>query len=118
MLNETQLDELGIPAFDIRRTEVVNVKTDKYDVYIGRPRTCDEDAPFGNPHLIGYCGVCSKSHTREECIAEFKKYFFNRLKTDIEFFNKVMLLKNKKLGCWCVPQKCHGHVIVDYLESL
>ena len=92
-------------------TTVVNKRNEKYDVYIGRPSV------FGNPMRIG-----EKIHqkpepvTREEAVAWYKKYFYNRLETDSEFKQAVESLRGKILGCYCKPLACHGDVIVDYFE--
>jgi hypothetical protein len=89
------------------RTKVVNIYKEPYDVYIGR-RGRGQEGYFGNPFYKG---------TREENIANYKKYFYNRLKEDSEFHARVILLKGKVLGCFCAPSNCHGDVIVEYLEN-
>jgi len=91
------------------KTTVVNInKTDKYDVYIGRPGK-GQDGIFGNPYH-----KCS----REKNVADFKNYFYQRLKEDSEYKQKILSLRGKTLGCFCVPKLCHGNVIADYLNSL
>lgn len=93
-------------------TRVVNLKTESFDVFIGRPSI------FGNPMRIG-----EKVHqkpepvTREEAVAWYKEYFYARLKTDPEFKRAVESLKGKVLGCYCKPLLCHGDVIVEYLNG-
>lgn len=86
-------------------TKVVNKRTEKYDVYIGR------GSPFGNPFPIGING------DREEVIRKYRDYFYKRLNTDVVFRQQVMGLKGKTLGCFCKPQACHGDIIVEYLEN-
>jgi hypothetical protein len=95
------------------KTTVVNIKKQKCEVYIGRPSI------FGNPYSIGQHG------TRAEVIEKFKRYFYDRLKTDEEFYNAILKLKGKKLGCFCVKfpidyiredKECHGEIILEYLE--
>jgi hypothetical protein len=27
-------------------------------------------------------------------------------------------LKGKVLGCWCVPERCHGHALAELANSL
>jgi hypothetical protein len=86
-------------------TTVVNIKTTKrYDEYIGRGTI------YGNPYIIG------KDGTREEVIKKYSDYFYKKLRNDW-FRNKVLSLKNKSLGCWCKPLKCHGDVIVEYVNK-
>ena len=86
-------------------TRVVHCKKEKYDVYIGRPSI------FGNPFSIG------KDGTREEVIIKYRDYFYKKL-VDMNFWNAVQTLKGKTLGCWCCPQKCHGDVILELLDSM
>lgn len=86
-------------------TQVVNLRQDKYDIYIGRP------SDFGNPYVIGRDG------DREKVIALFKDYFLRRVQIEPYFREAVMELKGKRLGCYCKPKPCHGDVIVEYLEG-
>jgi hypothetical protein len=93
-------------------TTLVNIRKGKHkcDVYIGR------GTPFGNPHVIGYCLICRRVHDREDSVKEYRIYFNRRL-TDQTFRDRVLSLKDKVLGCWCVPLLCHGMVIVEFLET-
>ena len=85
-------------------TILVNLHHEKCQVPI------DRTTPFGNPFHIGIDG------TREEVVLKYKDHFYKMLKND-EFRDKVLALKNEVLGCWCVPDLCHGHVILEYLEG-
>ena len=88
---------------------VVHCKKDKYDVYIGRP------SKWGNPfsHRGGTLAEC-QVETREEAIECFRNYL---LVTPwlLEAVKKE--LKGKILGCWCVPQSCHGEVLAEIANS-
>jgi hypothetical protein len=87
-------------------TTVVNIKrTKRYDLYIGR------GSPWGNPFVIG------KDGTRDDVIDRYRAWFYNKLK-DTKFRDSVHLLRGKRLGCYCKPLKCHGDVIVEYLENM
>lgn len=86
-------------------TRIVNLKKEKYDVYIGRPSI------FGNPFNIG------KDGNREEVIEKHLWHFLARLVKDRDFRKKVLSLKGKTLGCYCKPLGCHGDIIVKYLEN-
>ena len=92
----------------MEKTTVVNLYKESYDIYIGRAGK-GKDGKFGNPHY---------HENREDNVALFKKYFYDRLKSDPEFARKVLQLKGKKLGCFCSPKLCHGNVIADYLNNL
>ncbi len=81
-------------------TKVVNLRHDKYEIYIGRGR----GSIFGNPFVIGIDG------TREEVIEKYRVYFNEKVTNDINFKKEVLKLKNKILGCFCAPLKCHGSI--------
>ena len=86
-------------------TKLINIKSNKkYDIYIGRPSI------FGNPFRISLDG------TREEVIEKYKNYFYKRLEKDKDFKEKVLALKDQTLGCYCCPEKCHGDIIIEYLD--
>lgn len=91
-------------------TKVINLYDEPYDVYIGRAGK-GKDGTFGNPFTI------SETSNRESCIAQFSIYFYNRLKTDEEFRQKVLALKDKTLGCFCKPNACHGDIIARWLDG-
>ena len=85
-------------------TTIVNIKTHKCDVYIGR------GSPFGNPYRIGDNG------DRNQVLSLYREYFTKRL-TNPKFRDMVLSLKDKVLGCYCVPLKCHGDIIIEYLNK-
>lgn len=90
-------------------TKVVNIRNAAFDVYIGRGNEV-RDGYFGNPYPVADFG-------RDHCIKLYSQYFHKRLEEDPEFKSRVLELKNKTLGCFCVPQRCHGHVIAEYLDN-
>jgi len=92
-------------------TKVVNLRVSDYDVYIGRAGR-GQDGYFGNPFPL------QNGESRGATIERYRKYFYNRLKTDPEFFRRVHELKGKTLGCFCKPHACHGDVIAEYLNNM
>lgn len=90
-------------------TTVVNLLTDPYDVYIGRPGR-GHDGDFGNPFRIGPYG------NRAEILERYRQYFRHRLATDPAFRHRVDALHGSRLGCFCKPLACHGDVIAEYLN--
>ena len=82
-------------------TRVVNLKTDKYDIYIGRPSI------WGNPFVVG------KDGTREEVIEKYRQF----ISCSTYHQNLLSELKGKALGCYCKPLPCHGDVLVDLIEG-
>lgn len=78
-----------------------------YDVRV------DRGTIFGNPFDHRKLGI-----TRAECVEKYREYFYKRIQTDKRFLAAVLTLKDKVLGCWCVPLECHATIIADYLNSL
>ena len=100
--------------------QVVNKKTYKGDgVYIGRP------SPLGN--IFSHLSVSLAQHrtqSRDEAIEKYRNWLREQLKTDNavsrEFKNLVKFYRDfgeLTLVCWCVPKKCHGEVIRDFINE-
>lgn len=85
--------------------QVLNKRYNRSDnaVYIGRP------GPFGNPFQIGRDG------TREEVVQKYTRWLFSKPQTELRK-RMVRELTGKDLMCWCSPELCHGHVILEMLE--
>lgn len=95
----------------MNQTKVVNIRNAEYDVYIGRAGK-GEDGYFGNPYVLHI------EQQRGSTLANYKKYFYERIRNDKEFKEKIEALKGKTLGCFCKPNACHGDIIADYLNKL
>jgi len=80
--------------------KVVNLRKERYDVYIGR------GSKWGNPFIMG------KDGNREEVIKKYKDYI---LKSDL--LNNLEELRGKLLGCFCKPKACHGDVLIELLKG-
>lgn len=94
-------------------TEVVNLKHDAYDVYIGR--TKDGGYGFGNPFL-------ASTHGHQKCIELFRNLLYGQIREDTGQRRKWILdhieeLRGKRLGCFCRPKPCHGDVYVRILTD-
>ena len=83
------------------RTIVVNVKTEAYDVYIGRPSI------WGNPFKLPRDG------SRDECIEKYRKWILHQP----HLLSRVHELRGKRLGCFCAPLKCHGDVLAALADG-
>lgn len=83
-----------------KKGKVVHCRKEPYDVYIGR------GGKWGNPFKIG------KDGTRKEVIQKYEEY----LKSSKELMAELPELKDKVLGCWCVPKRCHGTILLKYIE--
>lgn len=97
------------------QTKIVNLRKEKYDVYIGRKGRFN-DGYFGNPFPLK-SKKFPNGFSREDCLKAYRFYFNYRIKTDQLFKERVDFLRGKVLGCFCKPHACHGDVIVEYLES-
>ena len=87
---------------------VVNVRTDEYDVYIGRPSI------WGNPYSHKEDTLAEfKAATRKESIEKYKEYILN----NPELLAKLPELEGKILGCHCKPKACHGDFLVELCNT-
>lgn len=84
--------------------EVVNLKKDSYDVYIGR------GSRWGNPFHIG------KDGTREDVIQKYRIWLWREIKAGRITKEDLKALRGKRLGCFCKPEACHGDVLVAATE--
>lgn len=93
-------------------TRVINLRSEEYDIYIGR------GSPFGNPftHLQRPTLASEQVSSRAEAIARYREHFQEMLKVP-EFREQVLALRGKTLGCYCKPLPCHGDVIVEWLDN-
>lgn len=83
-------------------TTVVNVRHGHFDVYIGR------GGQWGNPFRIGPDG------SREEVIEKYRVWI---LKQPV-LLRQLPMLRNKRLGCHCAPQPCHGDILVEMADNV
>ena len=88
-------------------TRVVNLKTDRYDIYIGRP------SKWGNPFSHQDDTLAEfKVSTRDEAIDKYAQW----IQTQPELLNSLDELKGKLLGCYCKPKRCHGDILVSMIN--
>jgi len=76
--------------------KVVNLKVDKYDVYIGR------GSKWGNPFVL------LNEDDRKLVIEKYEKYIRGRK----DLMDSLYELDGKVLGCYCKPRACHGDVLI------
>lgn len=90
--------------------KVINLKKEKYDVYIGR------GSKWGNPfsHLDNSKALY-KVATRNEAIEQYEKWI--RFGDGKYLLDDLYELENKILGCYCYPKKCHGEVLLKLLKE-
>ena len=93
---------------------------DENNVYIGRGgvvfidnvRFPPQSSPFCNPFKVG------KHGTREEVIEKYTGYILEKLKNSSKLRVDLIAMKGKTLGCWCYPDLCHGHVLIELIPYL
>ena len=91
-------------------TKIINLKKEKYDIYIGR------GSKWGNPfsHLNGTLAKY-KVKSRNESIECYKNWI---LFGDGKYLlDELDELDNKVLGCFCKPKKCHGDILIELINN-
>lgn len=83
------------------------MQKDKYDVYIGRKNKDLLASKWQNPFKM------SNESERDYVCLMYELY----LNTRPDLLVEVKELKDKILGCYCYPKKCHGDILVEYSRS-
>ncbi len=101
----------------VGKTSVVNLKGHRGDpeyadvVYVGRAMHRGgwhlEGSPLANPFRPGPDG------TRDEVVAKYREYLLGRP----DLLALLPELRGRRLGCWCVPERCHAEVIAEFADS-
>lgn len=87
-------------------TTVVHINKNIYDVRI------DRKGPYGNPFVIGVDG------DRDEVIAKFRRWVTTSpCARSLWVREHLHELRGKRLGCWCTPKDCHGHVLAELADA-
>jgi len=94
------------------RTTVVHNLHDEYDVYIGRevPDHGLRASKWGNPFVM----EDGSDAERERAIAAYREW----LLMQPELLASLDELRGQRLGCWCVPKRCHGDVLIELIEAV
>lgn len=68
---------------------------------------------WGNPHKVGACSVCSRTHDRAEAVALFATDLeAGRLRFTVADVRRE--LAGRDLACWCAPDAaCHADVLLN-----
>ena len=87
-----------------------NPPTSPY-VYIGR--NVRFQIPFKSQWHNPYTAGKEIPGSREKAIHQYREYILNKP----ELLRLIPIeLKDKTLGCWCKPNKCHGDVLVELAD--
>lgn len=85
-------------------------------VYIGRAGK-GLSGEYGNPHPVGWCAVCERTHVRGEAIAAHKADVLRNVLKNGDYRQHLEFLRGKTLICFCKPRRCHGDTYVEVLEG-
>ena len=104
-------------------TNVVNLRKEKYDIYIGR--STSNKFHYGNPftHLKSDTLAKVVVGSREESIDCYREWLSGQGWKDIEqerrlwILDRLKYLKGKTLGCFCKPLDCHGDILAELAEK-
>jgi hypothetical protein len=75
----------------------------------GRYSRIDRRSEWGNPFELPDDG------DRSTVIANYAKFY---LPNKPSLLSKLGELRGRVLGCWCVPEACHGDVLIEAMDSL
>ena len=84
-------------------TRVVNIKKEKYDIYIGR------GSKWGNQFKMNNWS----DEERNRVCDEYEKWFWTTILP-----GQLHELKGKVLGCYCKPKRCHGDFLAREADKL
>ena len=93
----------------IRLVNITN--TDEWTVYIGRQNAQYnvKESSFANPYTVDEFG-------RETAVRLYTLHFIQKL-SERSFYRKFCDLEGETLGCWCIPDICHGEVICNAIVA-
>jgi hypothetical protein len=86
-------------------TTVVNLRHEPFDIYIGR------GSKWGNPFRIGN----HRTGTRQAVIARYRAFLMAPEQKWL--MDSLHELKGRRLGCYCAPEACHGHVLAELADA-
>lgn len=67
---------------------------------------------FANPYKVGRDGDL------DEVLKNYEEWLKEEINAGRITKSQLSALKGKNLGCWCKPNKCHGDVLLRYVNSL
>ena len=78
-------------------------------VFINKERFPKKSSQLANPFKV-------KKEARDKCLELYEIWRRNKIKK--EGIEEIKKLKNKVLGCWCKPEKCHGDILIKILNEI
>jgi cellular nucleic acid-binding protein len=93
----------------ISNKEIVTI----YNYGINMGKYPHEDSKWANPYKIPK----DSSYTfRNSQLQKYKQYILEKIKEDPIKYN-IEELRGKNLGCWCHPERCHGDILIEILNT-
>lgn len=91
-------------------TKIINIHHKvPYDVYIGRP------SKWGNPYShMDNTKAEYKVATRDEAVEKYAEW----IRQQPVLIASLDELKDKVLGCYCAPKRCHGEILIELINTL
>ncbi len=95
-------------------TRVINLRKEKPPgyIYIGNLVKYHPDVypqtKWGNPWAKDL-----RKYGRDKVVAMYREYIL----ANPELMDQLYELKDKTLGCWCKPEKCHGDVLAELADK-
>jgi len=78
-------------------------------VFINNERFPKKTSQWANPFTV-------KKEGRDKCLELYEAWVREKIKK--EGIEDIKKLKNKVLGCWCKPEKCHGDILIKILNEI
>ena len=78
-------------------------------VFINDERFPKNNSPWANPYTV-------KQYGRDKCLELYETWVRDKIKN--QGTEELKKLKNKVLGCWCKPEKCHGDILIKILNEI
>jgi len=104
-------DEITMLQGGAVHTRVVNITNPRHaqaDIYIGRRnnRLGLPESIWANPYKIGPDG------DRETVIEKYRAWLLRSPYLVLQ----IPELRGRNLGCYCIPEPCHGHVLAELAD--
>lgn len=71
----------------------------------------DRSSKWGNPFVI------TKYNNRDQVIRQYTSWIRKRPWLIDELIDVLEESEYVHLGCWCVPQRCHAHVLLELVNE-
>lgn len=101
----------GTSVCNITYTKNFDPFNNPNDVYVGRWNRKYYKSKWSNPFKIG------KDGDRTTVLQKYEEYIRKRLETIPGLADELIKLDGKRLGCWCLPYRCHAEILVKLINE-